>query len=88
MRRHEPDRTRAGRIDAGIADRKEKRPRPVLGGRIARELFDNDRIPLPDRQRFMNEVKATERMREKDARSRKERRSARRRAIEEVISSC
>jgi transposase InsO family protein len=87
MKRKEQDSTLAGRIDAAIHDLNEERPRPVLGGRIARELFDNDRILLPDRQRFVNEVVATERMLKDHARSRRERSSARRKAIEEVLSS-
>jgi hypothetical protein len=87
MRRHEPDSTLAGRIDAAIHDLNQDRPRPVLGGRIARELFYNDRIPLPDRGRFVDEVEATERMLNEHARSRRERRSARRNAIEEVLSA-
>jgi len=87
MRRHEPDSTLVGRIDAAIQDLNEDRPRPVLGGRTARELFDNDRIALPNRVEFIDEVRATERTLRQDARSRKELRSARRRAIEEVLSA-
>jgi transposase InsO family protein len=87
MRRHESDSALAGRIDAAIHDLNEERPRPVLGGRVARELFDNDRMPLPDRRRFVSEVNATERMLKQHARSRKEQRSARRKAIEEVLSA-
>jgi hypothetical protein len=86
MKRKQPDSTLAGRIDAAITDLNEERPRPVLNGRIARELFDNDRIPLPNRRRFISEVKATERMLKDHARSRRDRRSARRKAIEEVLS--
>ena len=39
------------RIEMSLQDLNEDRPRPVLGGRTAREVFEQNRIPLPDRRR-------------------------------------
>jgi len=73
------------RLDETIHDLNEERPRPVLGGRTAREVFTQDNIELPDRRRFRKEVDRTEQSLLATARSRSEQRSARRRAIEEVL---
>ncbi len=50
-----------------------------------REVFQRDRINLPDRQQCRNEVDQTEQSLLAQARSRAEEQSARRRAIEEVL---
>jgi transposase InsO family protein len=73
------------RLVKTIHDLNEERPRPVLGGRTAREVFTEDIIKLQDRQRFRKEVDQTEQRLFATARSRSEQRSARRRAIEEVL---
>ena len=73
------------RLDQAIHDLNEERPRPVLGGRTAREVFTQDNIELPDRRQFSKEVERTEQRLLAIARSRLEQRSARRRAIEEVL---
>jgi transposase InsO family protein len=73
------------RLDVTIRDLNEERPRPVLSGRIAREVFSEDQAQLPDRRRFRKEVERTEQHLLSIARSRSERRRARRRAIEEVL---
>ena len=72
-------------IDAAITDLNEERPRPMLDGRTSREVFENDAIKLPDRLRFRKEVDQTEKELLARARSRFEERSARRRAIEQVL---
>ncbi len=73
------------RIDAAVHDLNEDRPRPMLGGRIARNVFEQDRIPLPDRQVFMEEVNRTERELHDAATTRAGTDSARRRAVESVL---
>jgi len=73
------------RLDETIHDLNEERPRPVLGGRTAREVFTQDSVKLPDRWRFRKEVDRIEERLLATASSRSEQRSARRRAIEEVL---
>ena len=73
------------RLDETIHDLNEERPRPVLGGRTAREVFTQDNAELPDRRRFRKEVDRTQQRLLAIARSRSEQRRARRRAIEEVL---
>jgi len=73
------------RLDEAVHDLNEQRPRPVLGGRTAKEVFTQDTIELPDRRQFSKEVERTEKRLFAIARSRSEQRSARRRAIEEVL---
>jgi transposase InsO family protein len=78
MRLHE-------RIDAAIHDLNDARPRPVLQGRIAREVFEQDRIELPDRQDFIKEVDRTELKLRGEAITRADLDGARRRAVEVVL---
>jgi hypothetical protein len=85
MRRHGKPSPLKHRIDAAIHDLNEDRPRPMLGGRIAREVFEQDRIPLPDRRIFREEVNRTERELHRAATTRAEKDSARRRAVEGVL---
>ena len=80
--------TQQERLDTAIQDLNEERPRPVLGGRTAREVLTRDRIDLPDRQRLRREVEQMERQWLARACSRAEKRSARRRATEEVLLAC
>ena len=72
-------------MDAAVWDLNEERPRPVLGGRTARGVFEDHHIKLPDRQRFRKEIDQAEKELLAGARSRAETRSARQRAIEEVL---
>ena len=72
-------------VDAAVWDLNEERPRPVLDGRTAREVFEHHRITLPDRGEFREEVDQTEQRLLAQARCRSEERRARRRAIEEVL---
>jgi hypothetical protein len=78
MRLHE-------RIDNAIHDLNDVRPRPVLQGRIAHEVFLQDRIELPDRQNLIKEVDRTEVKLWGEAITRADQDSARRRAVEVVL---
>ena len=85
MRRHGRRSTLPQRIKAAVHDLNEDRPRPVLGGRTARQAFERDRIRLPNREAFIEEVNRTERRLHETATTRAERESARRRAVEQVL---
>ena len=85
MRRYERRSTLRQRIDAAVHDLNQDRPRPVLGGRTAREVFRRDRIPLPDRRQFIKEVNRIEGELHDAATTRAQRDSARRRAVEQVL---
>jgi transposase InsO family protein len=85
MRRHGKPSVLRGRIAAAIQDLNEDRPRPVLGGRTARQVYEGDRIRLPDRMKFMAKIDRTELELLEAARSRAEKDSARRRAVEQVL---
>jgi transposase InsO family protein len=85
MRRHSRSSTLKRRIDAAVHDLNHDRPRPVLGGRTAREVFQQDRIRRPDRRRFIQEVDRAEGELRDTATTRAQRDSARRRAVEQVL---
>ncbi len=85
MRRHGRPSPLKHRIDAAVRDLNQDRPRPMLGGRVAREVFEKDRMPLPDRRVFMEEVNRTERELHDAAVTRAQTDSARRRAVEGVL---
>ena len=85
MKRFDSDSTLGYRIDVAIHDLNEERPRPVLGGRTAREVFEGKRRPLPDRSRLYNEVMKTERIMLSESCTRKQKDDARRRAVEMVL---
>jgi transposase InsO family protein len=73
------------RIEAAIHDLNEERPRPVLGGKTAKEAFEGKRRPLPGRRRFYNEVIETEQRMLSESCTRKQMDEARRRAVEMVL---
>jgi len=73
------------RLAEAIHDLNEDRPRPVLRGRTAREVFEGDRRKLPDRRVFRKEVQEAEDKMLAGACSRRERNTARRKAVEEVL---
>jgi hypothetical protein len=75
------------RIEATITDLNEDRPRPMLGGRTAREAYEAGIGPLPSRSRLRREVRLQERRLKAQATCRSQERGARRRAIEMVLSS-
>jgi len=85
MRRSHADSSLAERIDEAIHDLNEERPRPVLGGRTAAEVYRTDRISLPDRKRFKMEVEARQEEIEREADSRHTRDAARRQAVNDVL---
>jgi hypothetical protein len=85
MRRHGFKGRLADRLNITFTDLNEERPRPVLGGRTAGEVYRNRKAPLPDRQMFMKSVDEEEERLLKEAASRREAASARRRAIENVL---
>jgi len=81
MRKHELTSSLKDRIAAAIHDLNEERPRPVLGGKTAREVFKGDNQVLPDRLRFCKEISLYDQLLESDACSRKQKDDARRRAV-------
>jgi transposase InsO family protein len=72
-------------VNIALDDLDHERPRPVLGGRTAREVFDQDRLRLPNRQLFLSDVEITRCELEAQAGSRQELANARRRAVMEVL---
>jgi transposase InsO family protein len=85
LRRHGVRGTLRERLKVAIHDLNEERPRPVLGGRTAREAYEQDRLELPDRRIFRDRVDRQEQELRAAARSRSELKSARRRAVEQVL---
>jgi len=83
-RRHSPL-ALSGRISAAIHDLNEERPRPMLGGKTAREVFADRALPLPNRRKFQQEIERRERWLASASCSRKEQNDAHRRAIAEVL---
>jgi hypothetical protein len=75
----------SNQIGLAMSDLNEERPRPVLGGRTAREAYNDGQNPLPRREELREAVNRQEVILAKTARSRKEEKSARRRAIEMVL---
>jgi hypothetical protein len=73
-------------VRVALQDLNEERPRPVLDGCTAREVYERDRIGDIDRDAFALEVRRETRKLHATARSRHERRAARRHAIEAVLS--
>jgi transposase InsO family protein len=85
MRKHGEKGTLANRIRVTMKDLNDDRPRPVLGGRTAREAYNEGLTPLPDRKLFRKEVESREITLLSLARSRSEVRKARRLAIEQTL---
>ncbi len=85
LRKNKVGDTLAQRIDLVMFDLNEDRPRPMLGGRTAKEVFEQVRRPLPDQQRFKMEVETRRIELEALAGSRHEVRAARRNAVVEVL---
>lgn len=75
----------AARLDVAMQDLNEERPRPVLGGRTAREAYEQSNIRRPGHRTFLAEVNRQQRKLETEATSRAQLRSARRRATEQVL---
>jgi len=85
MRKHGHTGTLEARIRVTMKDLNDDRPRPVLGGRTAREAYNEGLVPLPDRRLFREEVESRERKLLSQARSRDELRKACRLAIEQTL---
>lgn len=85
MRRHGIKGSLKDRLNITLTDLNEDRPRPMLGGRTASEVYRDQMRPLPDRQSFIKSVDEEEARLSSEATSRREARSARRRAIENVL---
>lgn len=77
----------ASQIGLAMTDLNEERPRPVLGGRTAREAYNEGLRTLPGRQEVREAVDREEAILRQSARSRKEEKSAHRRAVEMVLLS-
>jgi hypothetical protein len=87
MRKDGPYHPLSARIDAAIHDLSNVRPRPMLKGRTAREVYEADKRKLPNRWQLIKEVNALEQRIKQDATDRAELDCARRRAIESVLLS-
>ena len=85
MRKHGDKGTLEARIHVTMKDLNDDRPRPVLGGRTAREAYNKGLDPLPDRRLFRQQVESKEEKLLSLARSRSEVRKARRLAIEQTL---
>ena len=85
MRRHGVRGRLTDRLRAAVDDLNEERPRPMLDGRTARETYEEDRRPLPERRLFIRAVEQAEQQLLDAARSRREKTAARRRAVEQVL---
>ncbi len=73
------------RLDGAIRDLNDERPRPMLDGKTAKEVFEADRITLMDRSQFYAEVLQLEQTLLDDAPSRQQQRQARQQAVELVL---
>ncbi len=87
MRKHGDKGSLEGRISATMKDLNDDRPRPVLGGRTAREAYNTDLSQLPNRQLFRASVASKEQELLASATSRSEERKAHRKAIEQALWS-
>ena len=85
VRRYTRGTTLGERLAEAIVDLNEQRPRPVLRGRTAREVFEGDSRMLPDRKTFRKEVRETEKTLLREACSRRGQATARRKAVEAVL---
>ena len=85
MRRDLPSGSLQSRVDAAIEDLNDHRPRPMLGGHTAHEVYRKLRRNLSDRERFRQDVDRTEQQLLKEATTRAEQDCARRKAIEQVL---
>ena len=74
------------RIEAAVHDLNEERPRPVLGGKTAREVFKSKRMKLPaDRREFYSEVKRLEKAIAANSCTRRQEKNAGRKAVKKVL---
>jgi transposase InsO family protein len=85
MRPCNPNLSLKERLEETVRDLNDERPRPMLGGRTAKEVYEQDRIPLMERERFYAEVLRLEQTLLADAASRMQQRQARQHAVELVL---
>jgi hypothetical protein len=85
VRRHTRGTTLWERLGKAIHDLNDQRPRPVLHGRTAREVFMQQARMLPDRKTFRKEVGDLEKTLLGEACSRRAQAAARRKAVEAVL---
>ena len=85
VRRHTRGTTLWERLRKAIKDLNDERPRPVLCGHTAREVFMGDSSMLPDRKTFRKEVRDLENTLLGEACSRRGQAAARRKAVEAVL---
>jgi transposase InsO family protein len=85
MRIHERESSLEYRLKAAIHDLNEERPRPVLGGRTAREAFERRRTRLPNRISFRKKMQQLEEEQVSESCTRRQKDDARRRAVELVL---
>ena len=86
IRKNSSGSTLSERIEAAMQDLNEERPRPVLAGKTAKEVFEQKRLSLPNRRRFRMEVDTLQAEFIAKAGSKKEAESARRKAVITVLS--
>jgi len=85
MRPCNPDLSLKERLEETVRDLNDERPRPMLGGRTSKEVYEHDQIPLMDRKRFYAKVLHLEQTLLGDAASRQQQRQARQQAVELVL---
>jgi transposase InsO family protein len=86
LRQHSVGTSLEERIVLSMQDLNEERPRPVLDGRTARDVFETRYVALPNRRRFKMHVETIALELAARAGSRKEVENARRKAVIEVLS--
>lgn len=82
LRQHGASSRLVDRIAAAVHDLNHERPRPMLGGRTAREVYERTKVPLPDRRSFRKIVQRLEQELAGQSCTRKQRDDARRKAVE------
>ncbi len=85
MRRHGVQGSLADRLEATLHDLNNVRPRPMLKGRTAREVFHQDGGLLLDRDAFARAVDQREARLRLEAATRQDLDDARRRAVEQLL---
>ncbi len=86
LRKHRVGTTLNDRIERTMTDLNHDRPRPMLEGMTAYEVFTQTRTRLPNRRRFEMEVKTRQIELEPNEPTKQESRDARRKAVTEVLS--
>lgn len=86
VRRNTSGYSLSDRIEMSIHDLNRDRPRPVLNGKTAQEVFKNTRIRLPDRRLFKMQVDTRQAELIAKSQTKKEVESTRRKAVIDVLS--